>query len=200
MYEVKVRTMRASLGQETLVVELDEIVVFRMNHHDAVVPGNFVHRQLNPAHVQPHTYASRMRGHHVSREYLEARKALLDHVAYLVEHAQWKRAYQADMEGIVDERVALPSCGALLDCPRDVHARLDEAKIQVSRRCAMSHAASVVFRSERALTGIGVGEVVDVEVCMRLDSAGHHDLAGRVDRAARLGCLIFRADEHDLLA
>src|SRR6185369_6839168 len=156
MYEVKVRAMRPSLGDETLVVELDEVVVFRMDHHDAVVPSNIVHRQLDPPHVQPHAYASRMRGHHVGREYLEARKALLDHVANLVEYAQWKGAYQADVEGIVDERVALPSCRALLDCLCDVHPRLDEAKIQVSRRSAMCHAASVVFRPERALTGIGV--------------------------------------------
>src|SRR5262245_28702170 len=141
-----------------------------------------------------------MRRHHVGGEDFEARKALFDHVANLVEYADRKRAYQADMEGIVNEGVALPSCDALLDGLRDVHSRLDEAKIQMSRRSTMCHAARVVFRTECALTGIWIGEVVDIEVGVRLDATGHDYLVGGVDRATRLSGLIFRADEYNLFA
>ena len=98
MHEVEVRAVSPSLGSEALIVELDEVVVFGMNDHDAVVLGDLLHGQLNASHVQTHSNTSRMRRHHVGREDLEARKALLDHVADLVEYAEGKRTDQADVE------------------------------------------------------------------------------------------------------
>src|SRR5262249_18140971 len=80
----------------------------------------------------------------------------------------------------------------------DVHPGLNKAEIEMRGGSSIRHAAGVFFRAEGTLAGFGVGEIVDVEMRMRLDAAGHDNLAGRVNRPPGFWGLLVSADKHNL--
>ncbi len=53
MDQVHVPALGAAFGLETLVVELHDVVVFRMHDHDPVVCCDLLHRHLDAAEVHP---------------------------------------------------------------------------------------------------------------------------------------------------
>src|SRR5579872_2114695 len=141
-----------------------------------------------------------MRRHYVRGENLEARKSLFDNVADLIEHAQWQRTEQADMERVIDIRLPFPSCRPRFDPLGDIHSGLDEAEVQMGGRASERHPASVLFGPQGAYAGVGIGEVVDVEMSVGLDPARNHDLAAGVNRSSRLGRVLVGSDESNLFA
>src|ERR1700730_16648882 len=84
----QVASFSASLGREPFVVELDNIVVLSMNHHDAVILRHLLHRELDAPHVQPDSRPLGMRGQNVGGKNLGTGKSLLDYVADLVKRLE----------------------------------------------------------------------------------------------------------------
>src|ERR1700757_4574229 len=67
-------------------------------------------------------------------------------------------------------------------------------------RSAERHPACILFGAQRAHAGVGIGEIVDVEMGVRLDASRDHDLAAGIDRSPRLGCMLVGSNEGDLFA
>jgi len=200
MNEMQVVTFAAAFGGEPFVVELYDLIVFGVHHHYAVVLSDFFHRELNAPRIEADRHALGMWWQDVGGEDLETREALLDHVGNLVKRFERGRAHESDVERVVNERITLPASATLFDRPGNFHRGFDETEIQVCSGASKSHSASVLFGAKGRSSAVGVGEIENIEMGMRLDAAGHHNFSRGIDRSASLRRGIVEADVSDLFA
>ena len=188
------------LGFEALVVELHKVVVLGMHHHDSVVRRDLLHRKLDAAEVEPEARAFGIWWQKFGGENLEARKTLLDSLGQLVESRKRQRAADRDVKRIVNVRVAFPSLETPLDRALHVGLRMHPREIDMRGGPAEGHPASVFFGAERVEPRLGAHREAIAEMGVRLDSAGHGDFAGGVDRAGGLDTLVGERDERDFFS
>ena len=163
---MQVRSRGQLLGFEALVVELHQVVVLGMHHHDSVVRRDLLHRKLDAAEVELEARRFGIRRQRLGRENFEARKTLLDSLGQLVESRKRQRAADRDVKRIVDVRVAFPTLETPLDRALHVGFRMHHAKSicvvvppKAIRECLLRDRASeprlgrIVRRSPRWVCG-----------------------------------------------
>lgn len=124
---------------EALVVELDDVVVFGVDRHDAAAGGDLFHRQAHPPEAQPEGMAPRLGRQDVGGEDLEARKAGLNGLGNLLENPLRQRAAKRNVEGVADVGVVLSSLQAGLQLALDCGAWMDEAEVDMRSGAAEGH-------------------------------------------------------------
>src|SRR5262245_35048325 len=101
-----------AFGFEPLVVELNDVMIFRMYDPDPVTGCVALHSQLDAAEVHLHRETPRMRRQKIRGEHLEAGKALLDGFWYLVEGFERQLSGERDVKGVIDVRFVPPTIDA----------------------------------------------------------------------------------------
>jgi hypothetical protein len=186
VHEVEVRALHALLLAEALVVELDEIFVLAVHHHQAARRRHLLHRVEDAAEVDAIARALGMGRQHVGGEDLEGRKALLYGFGDLLEDAQRERAGQRDVEGVVDVGVALPPRRPPLHHRHHVaHVGAHVGEVDVRGRAAARHALGVLLGPQRLRRLLRVRHDRVREMGVGLHAARRDDLAGRVDDPRR---------------
>ncbi len=198
--QVEVRPLHPALLAEALVVELDEVLVLAVHHHDPARLGHLLHGEVDAAEVDAVARAFRMRRQHVGGEHLEARVSRLDRLADLVEDPDRERARERHVKGVVDVGVALPAARALLDHRLDVQTGPHVREVDVGGGASAGHPPGVLLGPEGGRRLLGMRHDAVGEVRVGLDAAGGDDLPGRVDDARGLGGQRPRRSHHrDLL-
>src|ERR1700722_657159 len=98
MHQVQIGAVHAPLLTEALIVELHQVIILGMHHHDPAMPRRSFHCILNPPKVEPERLPLRMRWQHLVGKYLETRKAFRNRVAHLLEYLERQRTPQRYME------------------------------------------------------------------------------------------------------
>jgi hypothetical protein len=104
-----------------------------------------------------------------------------------------------DVKGVVDVRLVLPAIHPALDRACHVVSGMHPGEVDVRDRAPKRHPTRVLFRTEcekPCLARLHRDSVAQMR--MRLDSAGHYQLASCVDHLGGLDTLILEADKRDL--
>ena len=187
--QVQVVALRAALALQRLGHVGHDVVLFRVHGHDPAVLRDFLEdaRQVTVRHPdRPER-----------REDLEARDAVLDRLADLADRLRRDLARQDVVEREVGVRMATEDVASPLDRLRDRHARrvrigcerqvageVDDRRHAAERRGARGRFRRLCHHVRRAAPDL---RDRDRNVRVRLDAAGHDDLAAGVDGPRGVG-------------
>src|SRR5208283_4189457 len=149
VHQMEVGTVDQAFGAKFLVIELDQVVILGMDHHDSAMAGRPFHRVANPSEVELEWLTLRMRRQDLVGKDLEAGKALLDSLRHLLEDPEWQRPAERDMKAVVDVRLAPPTLDPARQRRGNVGRGMDENEIKVGRNAAPRHPAGIFFGPER---------------------------------------------------
>jgi hypothetical protein len=124
---------------------------------------------------------------------------LLDRLGQLVEGLERQLSGKRDVKGVVYVRLVLPAIHPALDRACHVVFGMNPGEVDVRGRAAKRHPARVLFRTECKKPRFARLHRDSVaQMRMRLDSAGHYQLASRVDHLGGLDRLVLEADKRYL--
>src|SRR5437868_7535051 len=116
MHQMQVAATGAALLREELIVELDQVVVFGVNDHDAAMSRDLLHQVTNTPEIHFVRTARWLRRQDVAGKDFETGKTRLNELRHLVKGADRRCAHEVDVEAVVDERLSLPSFSAVVEC------------------------------------------------------------------------------------